>query len=378
MSTLGAARKITFVSVMSGSPWGGSEQLWSETATRLSAKGHRITASVHHWPQMSPAVGRLKEACRVYERKDSPRLLDVFLRKFGQDPNLWAIRHFLKSQEPELVVISCGGFSDDLSWCEACQSVKVPYVLVAQAVAEMWWPSDPQAAVIRRAYEGAQKVYFVSDGNRRLVERMLGTGIPNAKVVRNPFNVPYTAECPYPPTDPTFNIACVSRLEPYAKGQDLLFEVLRLEKWKSRNLKVSLFGDGGNVESLKALARRYDLGNVHFQGFAGNIQEVWATHHLLIVPSRLEGLPLALVEAMLCGRAAVVTDVAGNTEVVDDGVTGFVAASPTPAHIDQAMERAWERRGSWGEMGKEAGRRIRQLVPADPAGAFADELLRLI
>jgi glycosyltransferase involved in cell wall biosynthesis len=242
----------------------------------------------------------------------------------------------------------------------------------------MLWPDDERANAIRRAYEGARKVYFVSQGNLRLVENMLGTAIGNAKVVRNPFNVSYTAECPYPSAEPTFNVACVSRLEPYAKGQDLLFEVLRLDKWKRRNLKVSLFGDGGNVESLKALARRYDLGNVHFEGYAQNIQRVWDTHHLLVVPSRIEGLPLALVEAMLCGRTSVVTNVAGNVEVVDDGVTGFVAASPTPAHIDEAMERAWERRDSWEEMGREAGRRIRQLVPPDPAGVFADELLRLI
>jgi glycosyltransferase involved in cell wall biosynthesis len=40
-----------------------------------------------------------------------------------------------------------------------------------------------------------------------------------------------------------------------------------------------------------------------------------------------EGKPLALTEAMLCGRPAVVTDVGGNAELVSDRVTGFVTQS---------------------------------------------------
>ena len=78
-----------------------------------------------------------------------------------------------------------------------------------------------------------------------------------------------------------------------------------------------------------------------------------------MLPSRFEGLPLALVEAMLCPRPAVVTNVAGNTEVIEDGETGFVAAAPTAGHLDEAMEGhgvsegtgvpwAWKRRGGSG------------------------------
>ena len=43
--------------------------------------------------------------------------------------------------------------------------------------------------------------------------------------------------------------------------------------------------------------------------------------------SAAEGKPLALTEAMVCGRPAVVTDVGGNAELIEDGITGFVAES---------------------------------------------------
>jgi hypothetical protein len=84
-----------------------------------------------------------------------------------------------------------------------------------------------------------------------------------------------------------------------------------------------------------------------------------------------------LVEAMLSGRIAIVTNVAGNAEVTDDNETAFVAGAPTEEAFDEAMERAWLRRAEWQEIGARAAARIRTLVPEDPAADFADALLRL-
>jgi glycosyltransferase involved in cell wall biosynthesis len=119
------------------------------------------------------------------------------------------------------------------------------------------------------------------------------------------------------------------------------------------------------------------LEQVTFCGHISHVADVWKTHHLLVLPSRYEGLPLSLVEAMLCGRAAVVTDVAGNAEVITDNETGFIAEAPTVLHLDSALERAWNRREEWAAMGAEAARRIRRQMPRDPVGIFTDTLLRL-
>lgn len=57
------------------------------------------------------------------------------------------------------------------------------------------------------------------------------------------------------------------------------------------------------------------------------------------MPSRFEGLPLAMVEAMLCARPVVATDVAGHAEIIEDGVTGFLADAPTAGSMAAALER---------------------------------------
>ena len=80
---------------------------------------------------------------------------------------------------------------------------------------------------------------------------------------------------------------------------------------------------------------------------------------------------------MLCGRPVIVTNVAGNNEVVQADVTGFLAEAPTVEHLNSAMERAWNQRHQWEAMGQAAARAIRELMPADPAGDFARKLLDL-
>jgi glycosyltransferase involved in cell wall biosynthesis len=159
------------------------------------------------------------------------------------------------------------------------------------------------------------------------------------------------------------------------KGQDILLRVLAQEKWKKRNLFVSFVGHGINREGLIELAKRLEVSNVSFPGYTKDVHGIWKEHHALIMPSRCEGLPLALVEAMLCGRTAIVTNVGGNSEVVEDGVTGFLAPAASEVDVDEALERAWERRKEWREMGQLAAKRVRELVPAEPAADFADYLV---
>ena len=86
---------------------------------------------------------------------------------------------------------------------------------------------------------------------------------------------------------------------------------------------------------------------------------------------------MAVIEAMLCGRPVVATDVAG-AEVVEDGVTGFLAEAATVGCMGAALDRFWARRDEAEAIGAAAAERIRQLVPRDPVKVFADKLRELV
>jgi glycosyltransferase involved in cell wall biosynthesis len=72
-----------------------------------------------------------------------------------------------------------------------------------------------------------------------------------------------------------------------------------------------------------------------FRHHVVNVLEIWQHNHLVVLPSRYEGLPVALVEAICCGRPALVTDV----RQTPSG-SGFVADAPTAKSLGAALERA--------------------------------------
>lgn len=373
--------RFVFISTMAGYPWGGSEELWSQTALWLRNEGHDVSASVPWWPQLSPKVTALAEqGIELFIQPPAQaslpfRVWRKIKRSLGRNQSEF---QWLVKQKPDLVCVSNGNYGDGLNFLEACLKNELPYVSVIQANAEFIWPTDGTAERLIKVYRGARRAFFVSHRNRTLLETQLGIPLNNAEVVRNPFNVRWDAAVPWPDERNGWKIACVARLEPPAKGQDMLLQVLASDAWRDRPVTFSFFGTGPMEQSLRRLVTKMGLdGRVRFAGHTSDIEQLWASHHALVLPSRYEGLPLVLVEAMLCGRPVIVTDVAGNAELVEDGISGFVAAAPTVQHLAEAMERAWERRAGWKEMGL-AGRAFAQAnIPKDPAAVFARSLLPL-
>ena len=353
--------------------WGGSEELWSGAARVLAERGHRVSAFKTALDEAHPRIQRLKSlSCTVRNLRQLPLPRPLVTRS-----HLLTLAAHLTAHRPDLVVVSQGDNHDGLHFGYLCRKLRIPYALISQKAADHFWPPDKSRRYRRDVFVGAARCYFVSGHNRRLTEDQIGADLPNAAVVRNPYLVPADGLLPWPDGgDNCLRLACVARLYLLDKGQDILLRVLAREKWKGRSLHVSFFGRGVNGESLADLVARLGVRNVSFEGQTEDVPGIWKEHHALVLPSRAEGLPLALVEAMMCGRPAVVTKVGGNAEVVEDRVTGFLAA-PDEDSIDVALEEAWARRGELRAMGERAALRIREWVPANPAEDFADALLNL-
>jgi glycosyltransferase involved in cell wall biosynthesis len=375
--------KIAFVTCNNWMRWGGSEELWSRAALALRARGCEVLACVAKWDKPVPQIEALERAgCRIRFQalpKRTPLQRIVHAAKGFPRQTVYdvVLRDALKPFAPDLVVISQGHNLDGEIWAGVCRQHNLRYALIAQAVVPLFWPDDERFESIRDAYVGAAEAYFVSRHNRDFTEREIATALPRAQVIWNPFVVPFDQPPPWPDPAGEFRLAQVARLDPGAKGQDLLFEVLAQDKWRQRPLRVSLVGGGNCARSLRALAQFHLLTNVDFAGHVSDVAGVWKTHHALILPSRQEGLPLALIEACLCERTAIVTDAGGNAELVVDGETGFVATDPSVAALDRAMERAWQARAGWRELGIAARRHARSLVPRDPPAVLADRLVAL-
>jgi glycosyltransferase involved in cell wall biosynthesis len=372
-------REIVFVGTNEWVPWGGSEVCWSAAADRLARRNMEVRVSVKEWGAPVAEIEHLRSVgCRIFYRA-LPSSWPERIKRISFSRS-YECRHLSSvGKNAALVVVAQGGHTDGLHWMEAARCLGLKYAVISQSVSEQWWPSDELAGKMAECFEAASAAFFVSDANLELSRRQFVTPLGRGRVIRNPFNVHYDTR-PAWPDNPVCSLSfgCVARLDPAQKSQDLIMQVLDRSHWRGRDVRVTLAGSGVCEQSLRKKASEMNLPNLEFAGFVDDIERFWTRHHALLLPSRFEGMPLALVEAMLCGRPCVVTDVGGNPELIRDGVNGFLAKAPTVELLDVAMNRAWEDRRKLREMGEVAARDVRQWVGPDPTGDFVRELEELV
>jgi glycosyltransferase involved in cell wall biosynthesis len=362
--------KIAFVSTMGGTAWGGSEELWAAAARRAAERGHEVLASLYDHGVVPPQVKALmdKGVRVVWRRRPTHSRIDARLAPLRL--RFRAVAAF----RPDVVCVSQGE-SYDVALHGACEELRawmaatrVPNVIISQLNYEAIPVSPAARRKIRETFAGASSVAFVSERNLRQARRHLAWDVPNGVVVRNPVNLASTDEVAWPASAGSeLSAAGVARLDTGHKGQDALLEALSDPAWRPRSWGLDLYGAGPDEAYLRDLIAYYGLGErVRLRGHAQDVRSIWASHHLLALPSRHEGTPLSMVEAMLCARACMVTDVAGNTEWTREGENGFVAESALPPALNAAMTRAWEARGRLRELGRAARALALGQIDPDP------------
>jgi glycosyltransferase involved in cell wall biosynthesis len=144
----------------------------------------------------------------------------------------------------------------------------------------------------------------------------------------------------------------------YQKGLDILVKVLG--ELKSTPWKLKLVGDGPHRPVLESLAD--DLGiadRIEFMGWLSReaMSHQYEDANLFVFPSRHEGMPNAVLEAMACGLPVVASHIAGNEELVLPEKTGLLVPPEDPLALRNALESLLLNPERGIQMG-EAGRRL--------------------
>jgi glycosyltransferase involved in cell wall biosynthesis len=91
---------------------------------------------------------------------------------------------------------------------------------------------------------------------------------------------------------------------------------------------------------LQTLVRDLKISeHFHFCGGIGNLREHLSQADIFVLPSRSEGFSNAIIEAMATALPIVATDVGGNAEAVEDGVSGFIVPPEDPGALSTAISR---------------------------------------
>ena len=209
------------------------------------------------------------------------------------------------------------------------------------------------------------------------MESRLNSKINNYDIHFNPFHMDRNISIPFHHMDKGIKIAVPARLLTIHKAQDVIIKVLAKKKWLNRDVHVNFYGDGPDKEKLLNLANKFNVTNISFINRIKDVSSIWKDNHIILLASKMEGLPIVLVGAMMCARVPVVTDVGGHAELVDDDVNGFVASQSTVRALDEAMERAYARKDELENIGKLARKKVLDYIPEDPVQNFIDKITDL-
>jgi GalNAc-alpha-(1->4)-GalNAc-alpha-(1->3)-diNAcBac-PP-undecaprenol alpha-1,4-N-acetyl-D-galactosaminyltransferase len=231
------------------------------------------------------------------------------------------IRQAVRVLAPDVVV----SFMDTMNVTAliGCLGLDIP-VIVSER-------NDPALHRIGRAKEAVRdRIYslarLVVAQTRRVARYFPASLQPKLRIIANPVpRATLSARPDRPNAQGRMRIISVGRLEPH-KGFDRLIEAFALIVDERPDWDLVIIGEGPERSRLETLVRRHDLDHrIHFPGVVKHVFRELAASHLMAFPSRYEGFPNALAEALAAGLPAVgQKGVSGVEDLIVEGKTGML------------------------------------------------------
>lgn len=356
--------KILILSTISGCNWAGTEEVWHQFAEEALARGNEVMLAADSRIASSDRVAALQQRGLLVSARCPFRSHRAYALKEKIITDHWRALVFA----PDICLINSGS-PLDLDYNPHLGAFVDR--LKCKKVFFCHFNSDRLAIKDRGNLEKRMKamegLVFVCEANKKELECQVAAAFPKAHVLLNSSRVTLPSPLEFPDSG-TVRFACVARLDSFWKGQDILIRALSRPPWLARKWSLDFFGVGKDAEYLGRLAALHEIQSlIEFHGYEQSVEKIWEQRHVLLLPSRGEGAPLVVLEAMSCGRPVVATDVGGNSEIIEDGINGYIAEAPTIKSLSKTLERAWENRSKWKEMGQLAHAKAKEIGNQSPS-----------
>ena len=172
----------------------------------------------------------------------------------------------------------------------------------------------------------------VGEASARRMEDFYALG--RNRVISIPNGVPDVGTSPLP-DQKTMTIGSIGRLDAM-KAHDILLRAIALVE----DVRVVILGEGDHRPLLEQLAAELGIRDrVELRGWVENPRAYLAEFDVVAMPSRSEGFPLAMVEAMLAARPVIATRVGSMPEAIIDGETGLLIEKNDVNGLEIALRR---------------------------------------
>ncbi|MCM0755940.1 glycosyltransferase family 4 protein [Desulfovibrio aminophilus] len=305
---------------------GGAEKIMAWLAEGLAGRGHEVTLLTlaapgeEAWLQPKPSVRVLSLGLA----SASPNVLAATLATIRR---VRVLRAAILAQAPDAVL----SFMDRVNVLTLLAVAgRLPVVAAERTDPGVHRPGRVWSALRRLTFSRARAVAVQTPAAR--------DGFPAAvrgrcRVIANPVFPPAPGGAAWTPGGPL--IAGLGRLE-REKGFDVLLRAFALSAPERPDWRLAVYGDGSERANLERL--RDDLGlseRVFFPGFTDAPQTVLREADVFVLPSRYEGFPNALAEALAQGVASLATATAGSAAIVRHGRDGLLV----PPGDERALAR---------------------------------------
>ncbi len=369
--------KIAVISTVPGSPWAGSEELWYQTSLKCLEEGHQVMASIFE----------VNSKCKQLDNFKNKGGLIVYRKRF-KNGRIHVLKHKYISAfkkifdwKPDAIILSLGNMNNLILYPDLArhinQNATAKVVMISLFNSDNTCLDSGSRMILTGFCNKTDHFVFVSHHNYILTERQLALKLKNVSIFSSPVSyLDSYNQLPWPDDNPVLQMACVARLDVLHKGHDVLLESLSSNKWKQRAWKLNIYGNGEDKTYINELINMYGLTDkVVFGGFVSDTREIWKENHMLVMASRAEGLSLAVLEAMICGRICVVTDVGGHGEVIEDSVSGFLSEAAMPKYFEAALERAWDMQPQFKQIANQAHLSALKVFSEKPIEKMAEIVL---
>ena len=267
---------------------------------------------------------------------------------------VWRLGRHLRALRPDLVHVNLpstydgasGAMAAALRWLTGRPVVTTEHLTHLLRSRRRRWMKIWTARAVSR-------VVVVSKASR---DALVREGMEAAKIVTVPNGVPDPGEAmPWPGDEDPLRIGFLGSLEP-RKHADLLVQAAAAAK--DTPLRVELGGQGPLRPALERLVER--MGQTGRVRFAGTVEDPYAflgRQHVVALPSRLEGMPLVVLEAFAVGRGVLCSRLPGMDEVVEEGEQGRLLPPEDVGAWVQAIREAAAHRDRLRRWGENARRR---------------------
>lgn len=338
------ATPLRLLLVESGRTAGGTERVVWELATRLPEARFELRVWLSDDRGVDPLAEALEQADLGVDR-----VAEVESRWDWK--GMFATWSKLRSLKPDLVHIHHVWPAADRYLSMIARAAGVPHVVVTEHIMGESH-SRGQQALKRDELKNADAVTAVTGAIVDTLVRDYGIARSLVRVIPNGADLPdEEREAPLArrwrerflanPLKPLWVVA--GRLEEQ-KGHDLLFDALVALARIGLDFTLAVAGDGSRRGWLEQRALSLGLSpRVQFVGQLEDVGPLLAAADGVILPSRWEGLPLVLLEAMARGRPIVATAVGGVADALEDGVTGTLVPPNEVGALAAALEQLHRR-----------------------------------